>query len=155
MTIISTDVPVKQSFFAQVKSCDYLNNVMIKKAAKEAGVDYAVTWDENGFLAEGSTENIFLVSPEKELLVPTFDRILKGITMTRVMELAQNLVDEGLLSGVYNRKIDLAAVEDAAEVMLCGTSIEVVPVRLWGGPASFGGIAPRPAIQPGPAHANV
>ncbi|MBW2324042.1 MAG: aminotransferase class IV, partial [Deltaproteobacteria bacterium] len=37
VTIISTDVPVKQSFFAQVKSCDYLNNVMIKKAAKEAG----------------------------------------------------------------------------------------------------------------------
>jgi len=82
-------------------------------------------------LAEGSTENIFLVSPEKELLVPAFDRILKGITITRVMELAQNLVDEGLLSGVFNRKIDLTAVENAAEVMLCGTSIEVVPVRLW------------------------
>ncbi|MBW2092349.1 MAG: aminotransferase class IV [Deltaproteobacteria bacterium] len=131
VAIISTDIPVKPSFFAQIKSCDYLANVMIKKKAKDAGVEYAVTWDEHGFLAEGSTENILLVSPEKELLAPRFDRILKGITLTRIMELAQSLVEEGLLSRVANKDIDRASAEAAVEVMLCGTSIDVVPVRLW------------------------
>ena len=70
-----------------------------KKAAKEAGVEYAVSWDRDGYLTEGSTENIMLVSPEGELLIPSFDRVLKGITVTRVAELAEILVEEGSAQG--------------------------------------------------------
>jgi len=133
VAIISAEVPVKPSFYAKVKSCDYLINVMITKAAKEGGVDFAVTWDENGFLAEGSTENILLVSPEKELLIPEFDRILQGITLTRVMELAEELVLEGYLKGVKVVRIDRATAAHCLEVMLCGTSLDVLPVRKWDG----------------------
>ena len=131
--IISAEVPVKPPFFAQVKSCDYLVNVMIKKAAKEAGVDYAVTWDENGFLAEGSTENIILVSPDGELLVPGFDRILRGITLTRVMELAEGLVSDGHLKTVKTAPIDRSTAEKCVEAMLCGTSLDVLSVKKWDG----------------------
>jgi branched-subunit amino acid aminotransferase/4-amino-4-deoxychorismate lyase len=106
---------------------------MITKAAKEGGVDFAVTWDENGFLAEGSTENILLVSPEKELLIPEFDRILQGITLTRVMELTEELVLEGYLKGIKVVRIDRATAAHCLEVMLCGTSLDVLPVRKWDG----------------------
>ena len=47
--LVSVPVPVKAAMFANIKSCDYLGNVLVKKAALEAGVDYAVNWDEEGF----------------------------------------------------------------------------------------------------------
>ena len=131
VAIVSADVPVKEAFFAKIKSCDYLANVLVKKAALEAGVDFAVTWDEDGFLAEGSTENIILVSPEKELLIPEFVRVLRGITVTRTAELAQSLVDQGLLTGVRNARIDRELAERCPEAMLCGTSLDVLPVTRW------------------------
>ena len=131
--IISVEVPVKTPAFAKVKSCDYLLNVMIKKEAKEAGKNFGVTWDENGFLAEGSTENIILVSPEQELLVPDFDRILRGTTLVRVMELAEGLIKDGFLKGVKTGRIDRDTAQQCPEVMLCGTSLDVLPVTKWDG----------------------
>lgn len=131
--IISAEVPVKSSFFANIKSCDYLANVLIKKAAVEAEVDYAVTWDEKGFLAEGSTENVILVSPQKELLIPEFDRVLKGVTVTRAAELARTLVSQGLLTGVRTARINRELAQTCLEVMLCGTSLDVLPVSRWDG----------------------
>jgi branched-chain amino acid aminotransferase len=132
VSIISTPVPVKPQILANIKSCDYLGNVLIKKAAVDAGVDFAVTWDEEGFLAEGSTENIFLVTPDREMLVPDFDRVLRGITVTRVIDLARELVDEGLLKEVRTARIAKESAERSVEVMLCGTTLDVLPVTKWG-----------------------
>lgn len=131
--IISAPVPVKAALFANIKSCDYLGNVLLKKTAKEAGVDYAVNWDENGHLAEGSTENILMVSPDNELLVPEFERVLKGITCGRVLDLAQGLVEEGALKGVRTAMIDRELAAKAPEVFLSGTSLDVLPVTEWDG----------------------
>jgi len=133
VTVISTDVPVKPFPLGTIKSCDYLTNAMIKMAANRAGADFAVTWDEQGFLAEGATENIILVSSDGELLVPEFDRILKGITLTRIMTLAEGLIGEGLLSRVANAKIDRALAENCLEAIICGTSLNALPVRQWDG----------------------
>ncbi len=131
--IISSEVPVKTAFFANIKSCNYLPNVLVKKEAKDAGVDFAVTWDEEGFLAEGSTENIILVSPEREMLIPSFDRVLRGTTVLRVAELAQVLVDEGMLTAVRTAQIDRQTARACPEAMLCGTSLDVLPVAKWDG----------------------
>ncbi|MBU2551601.1 MAG: aminotransferase class IV [Proteobacteria bacterium] len=133
VTIISAPIPVKQTFFANIKSCDYLANVLVKKAAVEAGVEFAVTWDENGYLAEGSTENIILVSPDRDLLIPDFERVLRGTTVARVVELAEALVDSGRLASVREARIDRKLAESCPEVMLCGTSLDVLPVRVWDG----------------------
>lgn len=141
VTIISAPVPVKTAFFANIKSCDYLSNVLVKKAAVEAGADFAVTWDENGFLAEGSTENIILVSPGAELLIPEFERTLRGITVTRVTELAQGLAGEGLLRKVRAARIDRGLAQRCPEVILCGTSLDVLPVSQWDGRKVGGGRA--------------
>ncbi|MEW6265234.1 MAG: aminotransferase class IV [Thermodesulfobacteriota bacterium] len=131
VSIVSAPVPIKHTFFANIKSCDYLGNVLIKKAAVEAGVDYAMIWDEQGYLAEGSNENILLVSPDRELLTPEFDRVLKGVTARRVMELAENLVREKLLSAIRTARIDRPTAADSREVFLSGTTLDVLPVSRW------------------------
>jgi branched-subunit amino acid aminotransferase/4-amino-4-deoxychorismate lyase len=131
VAIISAPVPVKPPIFANIKSCDYLGNVLIKKAAVEAGVKYAVNWDELGYLAEGSTENIILVSEENELLLPEYARVLKGVTLSRTVALAEKLVQEGMLKAVRNTGIDREIASRAREAMLTGTSLDVLPVTLW------------------------
>ena len=68
--IKSSSIPVKKSYFANIKSCNYLPNVLMKKEAVDAGVQYTVSIDENGFLGEGSTENIGLVTPNRTLKFP-------------------------------------------------------------------------------------
>ena len=133
VALVSVPVPVKAALFANIKSCDYLGNVLVKKAAMEAGVDYAVNWDEDGFLAEGSTENIMLLSPDRELLIPEFDRVLKGVTVTRIMALAQELVKNGTLSAVKNASINRELALKCPEVMLSGTSMDLLPVTTWDG----------------------
>ena len=135
VTIISAPVPVKPPMFANIKSCDYLGNVLVKKAAIEAGVDYAVNWDDNGYLAEGSTENILLVTPEGELLYPGFDRVLKGVTISRTIALAETLIPSGLLKAVRPAEIDRVLAASCPEVMLTSTSMDVLPVTAWDGRA--------------------
>lgn len=143
VSIISAPVPVKPPMFANIKSCDYLGNVLVKKAAIEAGVQFAVNWDENGHLAEGSTENIMLVSPDRELLIPDFGRVLKGVTATRVAELAETLVRKGELKAVKEDQIDREAAAACPEAMLTGTSLDVLPVTKWDGkPVGDGKVGP-------------
>jgi hypothetical protein len=60
----------------------------MKKEAVDAGIDFTVSKDEHGYLAEGSTENFAIVSASGELWVPGFERTLKGVTASRIMELA-------------------------------------------------------------------
>jgi branched-chain amino acid aminotransferase len=112
----------------------------------ESGVEYAVNWDENGYLAEGSTENILLVSPDKQLLIPSYERVLKGVTMTRVIELAEGLLDKGILTGVKTTYIDRELAAKCPEVMLSGTTLDVLPVNRWDGRQVGGGV-PRPVAK--------
>ena len=138
-------VPVKPGFFANVKSCNYLQNVLMKKEAEDHSVDYAVSLDENGCLAEGPTENVCLVSADNELLVPRFDRILRGTTMVRAMELAEELVSSHILAGVRQAWISREDLFEAKEVLMCGTTFDVLPI------VEFDGQAIGPG-RPGPIY---
>lgn len=129
--IISSGVKPKQTPLAAIKSCDYLQNVLVKKSALDAGMDFAVTWDADGFLADGSTENIMVISPEKVLVVPGSKNQLKGITMTRVSQLARQLVERGLLSDVRTAPVDRKMAESCPEAILTGTSMNVLPIVAW------------------------
>lgn len=128
VSIISSKVPVKKSFFATVKSCNYLPNVLMKMEAINAGCRYAIALDEEGYLAEGSTENIGTVSEDGVLKIPGFERTLAGITANRVFELADILVKEKLIKGVGFAKIPLDEAYLFPEIMLMGTSINILPV---------------------------
>ena len=129
--IKSSSIPVKKSYFATIKSCNYLPNVLMKKEAVDAGVQYTVSIDENGFLGEGSTENIGLVTPDRTLKFPRFARILKGTTVTRVAELAESLVANGKLEQVVFEDITLNEAYSGAEILLFGTTFDILAAVIF------------------------
>ena len=136
-------IAVKEGFFANVKSCNYLPNVLMKKESVDAGVDYTVSVDEKGNLAEGSTENFGIVSAEGELLIPNFDRILKGITATRAMQLAEKLVASDRVRAVKNAHITREAAMKAKEAFFLGTTLDCLPVTTFEGkPVADGKVGP-------------
>ncbi|MFH0809241.1 MAG: aminotransferase class IV [Pseudomonadota bacterium] len=123
--VITSRIPVKPSFFANVKSCNYLPNVLMKKEAMDRGVDYAVSVDERGYLAEGAAENLALVSKDSgRLCFPRFKRILQGITVSRLAVLAPG----GGLGEPEFADMRLAEAFEASEMLLLGTSFDVLPV---------------------------
>lgn len=124
--IRSSGVAAKPASLSQVKSCNYVPNVLMKKEAVDAGVDFAAGFDDAGFLTEGAVENMGLVTPDRRLLFPKLDRILAGTTMLRVMELAGTLIPSGLLKEVGFADIPRAVILSAAEFIITGTTINVV-----------------------------
>jgi len=91
VSAITSKIPIKPSFFARVKSCNYLPNALVDMEAEENGVDFAITLDEEGNLAEGATENVAVVTKEKVFMYPEFDRILKG-TQKKAYESSEMLI---------------------------------------------------------------
>lgn len=125
---ISSSVPVKAPFWARVKTCNYIPNVMMKKQARDAGVDFAVSFDNAGFLLEGPSENFGIITRKNELLFPTPGNILEGTTMIRVMELATEAIKLGMLVKVERQLISRAEVMQSAEMVAVGSSIGIVPI---------------------------
>jgi len=131
--VVTSKIPIKSSYFANIKSCNYLPNVLMKMEAIQAGCPYSVALDENGFLAEGSNENVGILTTEGILQFPAFDRTLSGITAERVFELAQKLTTQGMIQGVRFDKIHRREAYRAAEMFFTGTSINVLPVISYDG----------------------
>jgi 4-amino-4-deoxychorismate lyase len=143
-------VAVKEGLFANVKSCNYLPNVMMKKEAVDRGLEFTVSEDENGFLAEGSTENLAIISEMGEFIVPGFARTLKGITVTRMMELAEQMLASGQLNSkvvsIKNANIKVEDVLKAREVMFFGTTLDCIAVTNFEG-QSIGDGKPGPVAR--------
>lgn len=128
VTLKSSKIPMKKAYFANMKNCNYLPNVLMKKEAEDAGVDYTVSLDDEGFLGEGATENVGIITKSREFVVPRFSKVLRGVTITRVMELAAALVAKGDLTGIGERDISPEDAYNAAELMVFGTSFDILPV---------------------------
>lgn len=143
---VSSEIPVKQSPFVQIKSCNYLHNVLMKKEAEEKNVDFALSFTQESYLSEGSTENVALVNQEDELLIPSFEYSLKGTTLLRVMDLAQRLVEDKTLFCVRIAHISHLDVERAKEILLTGTTLGVLPLTQMDGKAVGNGI-PGPVAK--------
>jgi len=130
--LVTTGVPIKKNHFATIKNCNYLPNALMKREAVDRGADYPVSLDEKGFLAEGATENIGIVSKKGEFLVPRFTRILRGITVTRAMELARRLTGSHITS-ISEADISPDQAYDAAEMMVFGTTVDILPAVEYDG----------------------
>jgi branched-chain amino acid aminotransferase len=126
-------IPIKPKSLATIKTCNYLPNVLMKQEAQQKQLDFVVSVDPNGNLAEGATENIGILTPDNELLLPTTDHILAGTTARRALDLAQQLVAEGLLSKAETRDISPKMAEQAKEIFIFGTTTDVTPVIQWEG----------------------
>jgi len=124
--LCTSAIPAKSADMAIIKNCNYAPNVLMKKEAVDRKVDFSMGFDERGFLTEGATENMGIVSHDNRLLFPNLDRILTGTTMLRAMTLSQELVREGILafSGLAN--ISHADILAARELIIAGTTINVV-----------------------------
>jgi branched-chain amino acid aminotransferase len=107
----------------KVKSLNYLNNILVKIEASLAGVSEALMLNDQGYVAEGSADNIFIVK-EKELLTPPgYVGALEGITRNAIIEFANDLG--------YTVKEEPFTRHDvyvADEVFLTGTAAEVIAV---------------------------
>lgn len=146
VSVILSKVPIKESFFATIKSCNYLQNVLMKMEAINAGYKYSVNIDDNGFLGEGSTENIGIVSEDNHFKIPSFEHTLAGTTAKRVMELADMLVKDRIIKGIGFAKISPEDVYRSREVMLMGTSINILPVVNFNG-KTIGNGSPGPVYS--------
>src|SRR5690606_621203 len=102
----------------------YTNSILAKREAKFAGYDEAILLDTQGFVSEGSGENIFIV---KKGVIHTPDlssSILEGITRETAMILAREMGYE-----VREGRITRDQLWLADEVFLTGTAAEITPVR--------------------------
>ena len=133
MRLVTSQVPIKPPLFARIKSTNYLPNVLVVLEAKERDADNGVFIDQRGMLAESSNMNVAFVTEDRVFRHPPFDAILAGITIDRVLDFAQRLVQQGALNGVRLADIPVEEARNAAEMMLIGSSIKVAPVVEWDG----------------------
>lgn len=106
-----------------IKSLNYLNNILAKIEANNAGVEEAVMLNAEGFVAECTADNLFIVKNGRLLTPPLYAGALYGITRQTVMELAEELGVEAVETNLT--RYDLFCAD---ECFLCGTGAEIMPV---------------------------
>ena len=102
---------------------NYVHSIVALNEALEDGFDEALMLDAEGFIAEGSGENFFLVK-EGVLYSPDLDSCLDGITRRTILELAEQL---DISSEI--RKLSLEDLLESDESFFSGTAAEVVPIN--------------------------
>ena len=112
------------SLSPNIKSLNYLNNIMAKMEATRAGVMEALMLNAEGYVAECTGDNIFIVKNGVLWTPPAADGALIGITRDAVIELAKNR----LKIPVREERMTLYNVYTADECFLTGTAAEVIPV---------------------------
>ena len=103
---------------------NYATNALAKSDAIESGFDEAIMLSPDGYVSEGSGENIFLVKDEKLVTPAIYNNILPGITRDSVIKLAQN--ELGLET--IERPVVRGELYIADECFLTGTAAHVTPV---------------------------
>jgi 4-amino-4-deoxychorismate lyase len=133
MKFITSSIPIKPPYFARCKSTNYLPNVLVVMEAKDKGADNGIFIDAHGMIGESSNMNVAFVTRDRVLRHPTFDAILTGCTVTRVLELAKKLVDNGQLKDIVVADVSIEEARQAAEMLLVGSSVHVAPITQWDG----------------------
>jgi len=127
-TAMTAHVPMKPGFYAQVKSTDYLLNALVALEAHRNGADFGVWFDQEGRLAESSTENVAIVSEGGQFKYPPFVHSLRGTGMVRAAQLALELISSGELKGISQTDITQHEVYESSELFLLssGTVLPIV-----------------------------
>ncbi len=130
---LENGIRVKTSSFARhhvnIHMCkakangNYLNSILAHQEAAQDGYDEALLLDVDGFVAEGSGENFFLVRNSK-LYTPDLTSALEGITRDTIVQLASEM---GL--PIIEKRITRDEVYSADEAFFTGTAAEVTPIR--------------------------
>ncbi|MDP3940096.1 MAG: branched-chain amino acid transaminase [Deltaproteobacteria bacterium] len=108
----------------KAKVCGYyVNSIMAKREAMAEGYDEAIMLDADGFVAEASGENLFMVR-DGGLFTPPLTSVLPGITRHAIMRIAR---DKGI--PLEERRFSRDELYTADEAFLTGTAAEVTPIR--------------------------
>ena len=100
----------------------YFSNTMALHEALDKGADEAIMMDKNGYISEGSGENIFIVK-DNIIFTPTTEHCLNGITRQSVIQIAIDLGFE-----VVEKNLDYADLSEADEAFFTGTAVEITPI---------------------------
>uniref|UniRef100_A0A7C2EJT4 Branched-chain-amino-acid aminotransferase n=1 Tax=Ammonifex degensii TaxID=42838 RepID=A0A7C2EJT4_9THEO len=114
---------VPEALNPRIKSLNYLNNILAKIEAGLIGVQEAIMLTSDGYVAEATGDNIFIVKDDKLITPPPHLGILEGITRNTVMEIARKKGIE-----VQEKTFTRHDVFVAAECFLTGTAAEIIPV---------------------------
>ena len=106
-----------------VKSLNYLNNILAKIECINAGATEGIMLNKDGYVAEGTGDNIFIVKDNEIVTPPTTAGILIGITRNVVIELAN---EAGMT--VKEEQLTRDDLYNADECFLTGTAAEIIPV---------------------------
>ena len=106
-----------------IKSLNYLNNILAKIEANTAGCEEAIMLNSEGFVAECTGDNIFIIKGKRLLTPPLYAGALYGITRGVAMEVAEQLGLEAVETNLTRYDLYIAD-----ECFLTGTGAEVVPV---------------------------
>ncbi len=107
----------------RIKSLNYLNNVMAKMEATRAGAPEGLFLNKEGYVAEATGDNIFLIKDGNLITPPSHVGLLEGVTRNVVMGLAV-----GADIPVYEKVFTRHDVYTADECFLTGTAAELIPV---------------------------
>ena len=102
----------------------YINNALAKTEAISNGFDEAIMLTSDGYVSEGSGENIFLVIDGKLVTPASYSSILTGITRDTVIELAQ----KELGIETVERQVDRSELYSAEECFFTGTAAHITPI---------------------------
>ena len=112
------------SFMTKAKICgNYVNSVLAKLEVTSLGFDEALMLDAEGYVSEGSGENIFIVR-NGVLKTPPLTSVLEGITRDSAIEIAE---EEGIK--IVEQRFTRDELYIADEVFLTGTAAEITPIR--------------------------
>src|SRR5204862_7262583 len=101
----------------------YLNSMFAVMEANRAGYDEAILLTDDGFIADGSGENVFLVKDGTIFTPDLSASILPGITRDTIIQIAQDLGYRVVEKNLIRTDLNLAD-----EVFMCGTAAEVTPI---------------------------
>jgi branched-chain amino acid aminotransferase len=107
----------------QIKSLNYLNNILAKIEATNAGTQEAIMINSLGYVSECTGDNIFIVKNGVLLTPPVWMGVLKGITRQAVIDIAKKLKIE-----VKEEVMTRHDIFNADECFLTGTAAEIIPV---------------------------
>ena len=123
LLIASTRRTPAQCLNPRIKSLNYLNNILARIEANEAGMDEALMLNTQGFVSEGTVDNLFIVRDAVLTTPPVSDGLLQGITRDCILQAAAD-------AGIPCREISLTPYDllQADECFLSGTGAELIAV---------------------------
>ncbi|MBI4713408.1 MAG: branched-chain-amino-acid transaminase [Planctomycetes bacterium] len=109
---------------SQIKSLNYLNNILAKVETFKYGADEAIMLNDEGYVSEATADNIFILKNNHKIYTPpAYLGILEGITRGTVMELAKQMDYE-----VIEEPFTVHDIYTANECFLTGSGAELIPV---------------------------